>query len=261
MKVRVYSDLHLEFGPMDPGEGDVLVLAGDICTACSFTFRGEEDLRERYLDFFQKAVDGYNKVFYVLGNHEHYNYFFNETVDTLREHLPEGVTILDNQSEFYNGWHFVGATMWASYQDGNEDIMNRCSRRMNDFNYIYTNRDCVKLTPKDTFNEHKNTIEWFNQCLPTLNGNVIVITHHAPSYQSIEEEYKDFPTVDAYASNVEEVMERNENVRIWLHGHIHANQSYKIDDCHVVCNPRGYKSEDENDAFNPSLQLNLEKYV
>ena len=33
MKVRLLSDVHLEFGDMDPGSGDVLVLAGDICTA------------------------------------------------------------------------------------------------------------------------------------------------------------------------------------------------------------------------------------
>ena len=30
MKIKLMSDLHLEFGGMDPGEGDVLILAGDI---------------------------------------------------------------------------------------------------------------------------------------------------------------------------------------------------------------------------------------
>ena len=36
MKISVCSDLHLEFGPItidNPGDVDVLVLSGDICTA------------------------------------------------------------------------------------------------------------------------------------------------------------------------------------------------------------------------------------
>ena len=69
MKITVLSDVHLEFGNFDPGSGDVLVLAGDICTASSFVFRGEEEYAKRYLDFFTKCVENYNKVFYVMGNH------------------------------------------------------------------------------------------------------------------------------------------------------------------------------------------------
>ena len=38
MNIKVLSDLHLEFekpgSDFDPGSGDVLILAGDIITAC-----------------------------------------------------------------------------------------------------------------------------------------------------------------------------------------------------------------------------------
>ena len=30
MEIKLFSDIHLEFGGMEPGEGDVLILAGDI---------------------------------------------------------------------------------------------------------------------------------------------------------------------------------------------------------------------------------------
>ena len=36
MKIKLLSDVHLEFGDFDPGTGDVLILAGDVCTAESF---------------------------------------------------------------------------------------------------------------------------------------------------------------------------------------------------------------------------------
>ena len=44
MKVKVYSDLHLETNHeicFHPGEGNVLVLAGDILTAKSLQTKGE----------------------------------------------------------------------------------------------------------------------------------------------------------------------------------------------------------------------------
>ena len=95
MKIKVLSDLHLEFGPIDPGTGDVLVLAGDICTAESFVRDSEVKLKKRYLEFFEKCVAGYQKVFYTLGNHEYYNYYIDEAEKTLRDALPEGITLLN----------------------------------------------------------------------------------------------------------------------------------------------------------------------
>ena len=77
MKVRLFSDLHLEFGDFDPGTGDVLVLSGDILTAKDLV--NETLATERFISFLNKAVEGYNKVFYVMGNHEHYNHNFQWT--------------------------------------------------------------------------------------------------------------------------------------------------------------------------------------
>ena len=62
MKVRVLSDLHLEFQDdfyLEIPEGDVLILAGDICLAADY---------DNYHPFFEQCVAKYNKVFYVLYN-------------------------------------------------------------------------------------------------------------------------------------------------------------------------------------------------
>ena len=94
LNVRVFSDLHLEFDnedeDFDPGTGDVLVLAGDVCVA--------RDYNDRIHKFFQKCVDGYNQVFYVMGNHEAYNGVFEDTLYLLQDKLPEGITMLNNKS-------------------------------------------------------------------------------------------------------------------------------------------------------------------
>ena len=186
MNVKVLSDLHLEFTKegdqdFDPGTGDVLILAGDVADAMAYVHRCDEDLRSVYDRFFKRCALGYDRVFYVMGNHEHYNCVFSETARILRENLPEGITLLDNQSEYYNGWHFVGATMWSDFGKGDEQCKKNAEEGLNDYNYIFkSHKNCQPITVDFIQKENANTIEWFEQCLPTLVGPVFMITHHCP---------------------------------------------------------------------------------
>ena len=272
MKVKVLSDLHIEFQKLgdsdfDPGTGEVLILAGDICDAAAFLQRCDVDLKDRYLRFFERCAAGYNKVYYVMGNHEHYNGFFSETVNILRENLPEGITILDNQSEFYKGWHFVGATMWSDFGKEDPQCMDNAEGGLNDYQYIYTDRiqrnnpaDFTRLeniNAKYILAEHKNTIAWFDQCLKTLNGPVFVITHHCPSFQSIDEDYTGSDVVTAYASDLTRLIQKNPNVRMWSHGHVHSSKLYKVGNCTVLSNPKGYPGKGGNPNFKWDFALDL----
>lgn len=271
MKVKVLSDLHIEFqkpddSEFDPGTGEVLILAGDICDAAAFTQRCDKDLRDRYLRFFDRCAAGYDKVYYVMGNHEHYGGFFDETANILRDNLPEGVILLDNQSEFHNGWHFVGATMWSNFGNADPECMDNAEHGLNDYQYIHTSRsshnnnsytNLEKITTDYILKENKNTITWFEQCLPTLNGPVFVITHHCPSFQSIDEDYTGSDVVTAYASDFSKLMHQYPNVRIWSHGHVHSSKLYKIANCTVLSNPKGYPGDRGNPNFKWDFTLNL----
>ena len=101
MKVKILSDIHLEWGPFTAGEGDVLVLAGDICVESDYLSD------ERYHKFFGKCVQNYNKIFYTLGNHEYYGGDWNKVEENLRSYLPKGITLLNNESEYYNRWREI----------------------------------------------------------------------------------------------------------------------------------------------------------
>jgi Icc-related predicted phosphoesterase len=258
MKVKVLSDLHLEFSKpdaedLDPGTGDVLILAGDICDAVAFVHRCDEELRGVYTRFFKRCVLGYDKVFYVMGNHEHYNGVFSTTADILRNNLPEGVTLLDNNSEFYNGWHFVGATMWSDFGKGDEKCKEAAQNGLNDYHAIFQSYDtCETINTNFIQNENRNTIEWFKQCLPTLNGPVFVVTHHCPTFQSIDEDYTGSGVVTAYASDFSDLIEQHPNVLYWAHGHVHSSKRYTVGNCVVLSNPKGYPSE-----INPDFDVNF----
>ena len=263
MKVRVLSDLHLEFSKkgdeaFDPGTGDVLILAGDICDAVAFIHRCDVDLRATYLRFFERCVLNYDKVFYVMGNHEHYNHVFSRTAEVLRTNLPDGVTLLDNQSEFYNGYHFVGATMWSDFGGGDPECLRAAEDGLNDYSYIFSNDEAVTITPEFIAKQNKNTVEWFDQCLPTLNGPIFMITHHCPSFKSIDPDYVTSSTVTAYASDLEDLIEKTPNLMYWAHGHVHSSKCYTVGNCTVVCNPKGYpEGVGKNEKFNVKSSLEL----
>lgn len=262
MNVKVLSDLHLEFykegaPEFDPGTGDVLVLAGDICDAMAFVHRCDKHLKERYDRFFQKCAEGFDRVFYVMGNHEHYNGEFNATADILRRNLPEGVTLLDNQSEYYNGWHFVGATLWSDFGRGNAKCKEAAADGLNDYRAIFKSYlDHSNVDVDFIQKENHNTIEWFEQCLPTLNGNVFMITHHCPSFKSIDEDYTGSDVVTAYASNFEDLIKKYDNIKYWAHGHVHSSKCYPVGQCIVLSNPKGYP-QDPNPNFDSGLTAPL----
>ena len=171
MKVRLFSDVHLEFGDFDPGFGDVLVLAGDVCDA-----RG---LR-RYSRFFDRCVEVYNKVFYTLGNHEYYQGDYQTAEKNLREMLPPGITLLNRGVEEYRGWYFVGATLWADFDRAKAFTMLRAEDCMSDYHTVRNGNN--RLMPNDTLAEHRETMEWLRTGLKHIEDKpVFMFTHHAPA--------------------------------------------------------------------------------
>jgi len=253
MKIKVLSDLHLEFGDLDPGTGDVLVLAGDICVASELD--NNDQYSDRYLNFFDKCVAGYNKVFYTLGNHEHYDGDIQETLSTLERHLPSSISILQNQSELYDGVHFVGSTLWTDFDNANPMTMLTCQEGMSDYHVITNNR--VPLTTKDTLRLHDESVAWLTQAIPTLRGKVIVFTHHAPSRQSFAPRYRSSQFKGAYCTDLSHLIEINPNIEMWVHGHIHSSVNYKVGETMIVSNPRGYDPHELNPNFNTNIEYEV----
>ena len=248
MKVTVYSDIHLEFGPFSPHEGEVLVLAGDICCADDIHQTGQKSLGARYKKFFSECADNYDKVYYVMGNHEHYNYDIDSTVNTLYNTIDGRIHILDNSLHQYKGVTFVGGTLWTDMGGGYPAVMSQAQSRMNDYNIIYKGQDT--LTPMDTLQVHHKTMDWLQEVLEG-SERVFMVTHHAPSPRSLDERSKYMP--EGYCSDLEEFIWNHPQIKWWAHGHIHKTNDYTIGQCRVLSNPRGYYNNGENRKFNREM--------
>ena len=254
MKIKLLSDVHTEFWTdqeLKPGTGEVLILAGDIGLV--------SDLGTKHGYIFQQFLElcasGYEKVFYVMGNHEHYHFDVERTADTLRTYLPGNFTLLDDSSEFFRGVHFVGGTMWADFEKGNKEVMWDCQQAMTD--YHLTLKGDRELTPKDTLKLHEESVEWFDDCLDSLRGPVVVITHHAPSFRSVTGRYADSTISGAYYSDRESMIMKYPNIVNWCHGHVHRTSNYYIGECNVIANPFGYHPDALNEEFSKSYEFEV----
>ena len=84
----------------------------------------------------------------------------------------------------------------------------------------------------------------------------VVITHHSPSVNSLQDNYEKDILSAAYASDLNSLVETSD-VDLWVHGHIHKISDYYIGKTRIICNPRGYPDERQN-GFNPNLVVEIE---
>jgi hypothetical protein len=265
MNIQFVSDLHLDIsGYLDLPGGDVLILAGDICEA--------KELRKEFHktklldrnpgafpchDFFEFVVPKYKKVFMVMGNHEHYRGRFDKTYAELKSLLPGNVSLLENECEEYEGVLFLGATLWTDLNKGDPITVYTIKNFMNDYKVVqnfYPAKNLYhKLTPDHTAEVHFKTKQYFKTILEMNRDKpVVVITHMAPSFMSVNEKYlHDTVTNGGYASDMSEFILDHDNIKVWVHGHMHDPVDYMIGDTRVLANPRGYVPWEEGNGFTP----------
>jgi predicted phosphodiesterase len=257
MKVKVASDLHLEFLNSfeeipDLGTADILVLAGDIFPAKYLKTNGK--LKDIYLQFVDKCSKDFLHILYVFGNHCYYGYNYEGAKRKIKDNLPHNFHILDNDTIKIGDWNFIGFTLWTDFRDENALEMMEAAQVMNDYKVIRITPKYRKLNPTDTLNFHKDSKKYLLNQLQTLNENVFVISHHAPSYQSIPEQYKKNAN-GAYCSNLDALILNHPQIKYFIHGHTHNFFDYQIGDCRVICNPGGYPGQDT--GFNPDLFFDI----
>jgi len=215
LKIQYMSDLHLEFGSMDVPErlGDVLVLAGDIHTGY------------KVAAYLNKCAEVFPYVLYVFGNHEFYHDDYLTLQEEVTSQVASNVFVLDNKDVTIEGVHFVGSLLWS-------DMTFTAFAALNDSRLIQN------LSYNDVLEEFKQNLQYLKD---TVTKDCVVITHHAPDYDSIAEMYKGDKINSGFACSI---LHHFEDVKpkVWIHGHLHNNVDYLKNGINVVSNCRGYIS-------------------
>lgn len=258
MLLRITSDIHMEqfvnqtsvdgtdwanymVPPKSRDSEAVLILAGDI-------------MELKYVMFYAKAWKSlaarFKAVVYVPGNHEycgsnpatpHGSSTFFYFKELLRKYGK--IHLLDNTSITIDGVKIYGTSLWTDYN--NDPLGLTTCMRMWDFRYgMEDNNGSPRLvTTQDYVERHKLAVEK----LAKTDASVIV-SHFAPSHQSIHERYK---ATDPHQINYHFVNNLDgliydslQHVKLWIHGHTHTQFDYNIGNTRVVCNPCGFPNED-----------------
>ena len=244
MKLQILSDIHLEFSShkfnVKNTDADVIVLAGDVGVGNSA------------LPFIDKLLQEHSKpIIYILGNHELYQTSVEAVKDVWKRIDQEfdDLHFLDDDKIEIGGVNFIGGTLWTNINKNNPASVEYLKSSMNDFNCIgHKNRI---LHPTDTGEFHSATLNYFKESIDHTKTNVI-ISHHAPSYRSVSSRFRGSLLNPGFASNLDEEFYEGafqEDVPLWIHGHVHSSFDYRLNNTRVVCNPRGYWKHELNPQF------------
>ena len=243
MKIRYLSDLHLEMvrpnkiqqwlESIPPGLDEVCILAGDIGNPEHYQY-----------DVFMKFISqNFRKAFVIAGNHEYYHHTIEETNEQLASYfnLFENITFLKDSCEVYEGYCFVGTTLWSNVTNPKFKINDMY--RIQGFDYVQYNQ------------LHRDSVAFLEKALQ--QENCIVITHHLPSYELIDAKYL-LPAMRPYNQWFYSHMDplfNSDKIKAWFYGHTHTPCKKVIQDIPFLCNPIGYPGENTEVDFQAVFEL------
>jgi len=255
MKLTIISDIHADINKKKNYDYSSLTDAYFVIVA--------GDVSGDPLSCADWAKRNLNRGIFIEGNHLGYNTTWIPELDNregavkyLKKKFDgsDGVKFLENSTHEEQDVLFIGCTLFTDFNlfgtpELSMGIAGGSDRRlgmMNDFNYVSCLEDKKQRTlyPRKTVAYHKKSVRFIEKtCKANPDKKIVIVTHHCPSKQSIDSKYVGDLFNPAYASDLEWLINKYDNIRLWIHGHVHAQKDYMIGNTRVVCNPFGYGNE------------------
>lgn len=247
---QVASDLHIEHGMEDDVDplslitpsADTLILAGDIGSLYRF---------EQLQHFLSVIATHFKIVIYVPGNHEYYRPAGARTLgmpvlESRLRQLDDGIPnlhILDCSSVRIGDICVTGCTLWT---------------RPN----VPVPKFIVRIPDMDTDSyrrRHERDVKYIkrmSEYCRNKNLKQLVVTHHCPSLETLKRAKKRKKYLSLYATDLEDLL-REEDVKVWVCGHVHSNFDFLSPDrTRVVGNQKG-KRKDKITDYSKRFVLTL----
>jgi hypothetical protein len=278
---RILSDLHLEFHQkyfarhivphgqhaidryfgqiLSPeGRNQFIILAGDVG-------HPDDSIYECFLDWTSRH---FQRCFMVTGNHEHYSFYRKcpTTIEQLSDKIRriveqyDNVVLLDrsNPPVVVDDWVIMGVTLWTYIPPENA---REIQKNINDFTKIwYTNEDDTKevITPAyQNQHLHQPDLDYLAYWIPQYKDyDIMVVTHHLPSFQMIPSQYKGSSLNYAFSNQLDDHLAHwsvPSRKQCWIAGHSHGCTETNIGNWHMYLNARG--APDERTGYDPQKTI------
>ena len=247
--IQIISDLHIEqliddfIDPLNffTPNADLLIMAGDIGSIYRYN---------QLYHFLEKVANMFTYVLYVPGNWEYYmlpNYTpltINELNNRLNSlSVIKNLYILNTSSIIIDNVCFVGCTLWSDLKISLPHYIVKIFK-MNTSFYSYKH------------SKDKNFITDMTNYCKENNIKMVVITHHCPSYETLQKWKKKDKFTSLYASNLDYMLDKN-LIDTWICGHVHINfDFYSEKGTRVISNQRG-KPKDKITDYNKNLTIQV----
>lgn len=212
MKIGLISDLHLEF--RNKREIEAIASALVVLPVDVIFDAGDLHPDAEMRDLFAQASG--KPYYHVMGNHD----FYHSSISDFR------------RVEMIGGHKVAFCTLWTDFDNSDPVLMHNFIRCLNDASLI------KGAEAGNVLEIHKSHRQFIRDEKPD-----IVVTHHAPSYQSVVGKFVGNWTNGYFVNRMDEFIMENQNIKYWLHGHTHTPVRYKIGNTEVVSNQLGYPGE------------------
>lgn len=132
---------------------------------------------------------------------------------------------------------------------------NIALRYMNDFNYGRTLENPYLILTPDIYEKwHKQSLNYIKKIYNKFKDttyNIIVMTHHCPTYKLQDEKYANMTSNGSFFSNLERFIKDRPKIKYWICGHIHNRKTVVIGNTTIIANPYGYEHYNEHIGFKP----------
>ncbi|QSE99194.1 metallophosphoesterase [Fulvivirga lutea] len=250
LMIQFASDLHLEFPinreylreyPLVP-VADTLILAGDL-----LVLNDDGSVDDVYEPFLDRLSQDFEQVYAIPGNHEYYNGFdLNNSIGEFQLKLRDNITLLNNSSVVIDNHKVIFSTLWSYVPS---------SFRKNEFADFMRCKFKGEMLTTEGYNElHKRAKAYISVEIEDnpRQHEVIVITHHLPSFSLIDKQYLGSDLNAGFASMSDGLIHESKAIA-WVYGHSHSNSLPKqIGDTMLYSNPLGYVHVENPKGFDRS---------
>jgi hypothetical protein len=258
MRLQLLSDLHLESEPFDPRpapEAELLVLAGDI---------------DRGWQAYERFRGWPVPVIVVAGNHEFDGREVRTAWPALRAYCEGlGFTLLERQAHIVTARdgrrvRFLGTVRWCDFDLFGPERRDKALRAGEYFQKVMrATCDGAVFDAGTVRQEALACRAWLADALAeTPQGrwdDTVVVTHFAPSLHSADPRYGAQAGTASFCNADDDLLP---GARLWLHGHVHCRQDYRVThpdgrSTRVVSQARGLVRKGEADGFDPLKTIAL----
>jgi predicted phosphodiesterase len=252
MIIHYLSDIHLELYDITKiprilqliiPQSNICVLAGDI----GYPFE------QTYISFLRGIHSKFEHIFLIHGNHEYYQFGNNQgksneeiiqqTHDIISYYHLDKIHFLHNSHYDLGKYRFIGSVLWSHIED--ERYLS------NDYDVVYKN------SIEEMNQTHFLCKDYIQQALiqaQTDEKEVIMITHHLPSYRLNHPKYaRYYQYHQCFSSHSDEFI--THPVKLWIFGHTHSTIHMNINNILCISNPIGYKGERVDVNFNCFVEI------